>query len=388
MISIYPKAQSPVKRVNHEELLKMVHKNQLYNINALQLKKIQAEQQAVSAVPKTGFFAENEDFQPEHTSGILKLGVSQSLSWPGLYKAQKNYYRQQVKYYQFANAVTDAGLKRDLNKTYYQLWFLQNKQLLYLKLDSIYTSLRAAAILKVKTGDSPGLDSISANVRLYELQALLKQLSKDMLIQQEALRQLLNTDETLLPVAQPLEKLSFNAGADTGMHPVLAQQSLQINKAEAYIAVTKNENKPEFSGRFFSQKLWGAKNPYSGFSISAAFPLFTGKAYQNKVKAANAELALQQQQFDYNAQVFSTQKKQLKLEVEKNLSLLAFYENAGLNQAEEIIKAASLAYRAGEISFADLSQFITQAIEIQKNYLESLNTYNQSVIQYNFYSQP
>lgn len=305
-----------------------------------------------------------------------------------MYKAQKNYYRQQVKYYQFANAVTDAGLKRDLNKTYYQLWYLQNKQLLYLKLDSIYTSLRAAAILKVKTGDSPGLDSISANVRLYELQALLKQLSKDMLIQQEALRQLLNTDETLLPVAQPLEKLSFNAGADTGMHPVLAQQSLQINKAEAYIAVTKNENKPEFSGRFFSQKLWGAKNPYSGFSISAAFPLFTGKAYQNKVKAANAELALQQQQFDYNAQVFSTQKKQLKLEVEKNLSLLAFYENAGLNQAEEIIKAASLAYRAGEISFADLSQFITQAIEIQKNYLESLNTYNQSVIQYNFYSQP
>lgn len=388
LISISPKAQQPVKRVNHEELLKMTHKNQLYNINALQLKKIRAEQQAVSAVPKTGFFAENEDFQPEHTSGILKLGVSQSLSWPGLYKAQKNYYRQQVKYYQFANAVTDAGLKRDLNKTYYQLWYLQNKQLLYLKLDSIYTSLRAAAILKVKTGDSPGLDSISANVRLYELQALLKQLSKDMLIQQEALRQLLNTDETLLPVAQPLEKLSFNAGADTGMHPVLAQQSLQINKAEAYIAVTKNENKPEFSGRFFSQKLWGAKNPYSGFSISAAFPLFTGKAYQNKVKAANAELALQQQQFDYNAQVFSTQKKQLKLEVEKNLSLLAFYENAGLNQAEEIIKAASLAYRAGEISFADLSQFITQAIEIQKNYLESLNTYNQSVIQYNFYSQP
>ena len=92
---------------------------------------------------------------------------------------------------------------------------------------------------------------------------------------------------------------------------------------------------------------------------------------------------MQQQQFDYNAQVLSTQKKQLKLEVEKNLSLLAFYENAGLKQAEEIIKAASLAYRAGEISFADLSQFITQAIEIQKNYLESLNTYNQSVIQYN-----
>ena len=72
-------------------------------------------------------------------------------------------------------------------------------------------------------------------------------------------------------------------------------------------------------------------------------------------------------------------------EVEKNRSMLSFYESTGLKQAEEVIKAASLTYRAGEISFAELSQFLTQAIEIQKNYLENLNAYNQSVIQYNYY---
>ncbi len=72
-------------------------------------------------------------------------------------------------------------------------------------------------------------------------------------------------------------------------------------------------------------------------------------------------------------------------EVEKNSSILSFYEIIGLKQAEEIIKAASLAYRAGEISFAELSQYLSQAIEIQKNYLENLNAYNQSVIQYNYY---
>ena len=49
-----------------------------------------------------------------------------------------------------------------------------------------------------------------------------------------------------------------------------------------------------------------------------------------------------------------------------------FYESAGLKQANEIIKASSLAYRAGEISFAEFSQFLTQAIEVQKNYLEKL----------------
>ena len=72
-------------------------------------------------------------------------------------------------------------------------------------------------------------------------------------------------------------------------------------------------------------------------------------------------------------------------EVEKNRSMLSFYETSGLKQSDAIIKAASLAYRAGEISFAELSQFLTQAIEIQKNYLENLNAYNHSVIQYNYY---
>ena len=59
----------------------------------------------------------------------------------------------------------------------------------------------------------------------------------------------------------------------------------------------------------------------------------------------------------------------------------------GFSVHEEIIKAASLAYRSGEISFAELSQFLTQAIEVQKNYLENLNDYNHSVIQYYYYFQ-
>ena len=66
--------------------------------------------------------------------------------------------------------------------------------------------------------------------------------------------------------------------------------------------------------------------------------------------------------------------------------MLQFYEATGLKQADEIIKTATLSYNAGEISFAELSQFLTQAIDTKKNYLEVLNKYNQSVIQFNYYN--
>ena len=277
------------------------------------------------------------------------------------------------------------GLKRDIRTAYYQLWYLQDKQLLFHRLDSIYKSLSAAAILKVKTGDSRGLDSIAANVRMAELQALLQQIGNDINIQQQSLSQLVNSNDLMLPLMQPLDKLTMPAQSADSLHPLLALQSQNINIANAGVSVIKNENKPDFSGRFFSQRLWGASNPFTGFSVTASFPLFGASAYRSKVKTAQAEVQLQQKQFEYQQQLFNTQQLQMQKEVGRNNSLLSFYEKSGLRQAEEIIKAASLAYRSGEISFAELSQFLTQAIDIQKNYLEVLNTYNQSVIQYNYF---
>jgi cobalt-zinc-cadmium resistance protein CzcA len=378
-------AQQPAeKRISIVEAITSAKNNLQYEVNKQQINKSQTQIRTAGAIPKTGVFVENEDIRPGD-NGILKIGVSQDIAWPGLYKAQKNLYNEQLKYYQVNTFSIDAEIKRKVRTVYYQLWYLQDKQKLFQRLDSIYSYLNDAAKLKVKTGDSPGLDSIAANVRMKELQALVGQTVNDIQIQQQVLMQLLNTNESMLPVIQPLEKLSMPRLAGDSLHPVIELQKRNINIASAGIAVIKNENKPELSGRFFSQRLYGVSDPYSGFSVMATFPLFGSGAYRNKVKTAQAEASVQQKQYEYNLQVFSTQRSQAQQEAEKHNRLLLFYETTGLRQAEEIIKAASLAYRSGEISFAELSQFLTQAIDIQRNYLENLNTYNQTAIQYYYF---
>jgi len=377
--------QPPTKRISINEAITLAKNNLQYEVNNQQINRGKAQIKTATALPKTGVFAENEDMRPSDNKGILKIGVSQSIAWPGLYKAQKNLYGEQLKYYQASTAAIEIDIKRDVRTVYYQLWYLQDKQQLYHRLNSIYKSLNDAARLKVKTGDSPGLDSIAANVRMSELQALLLQMRNEIQIQQQSLMQLLNATDMMLPVMMPLEKLPMPGIANDSVHPVLALQSQNINIANAGIGVIKNENKPEFSGRFFSQRLWGANDPFTGFSLSAAFPMFGSSAYRNKVKVAQADMAVQQKQYEYDKQILNTRQLQMQQELAKNKSILSFYETTGLRQADEIIKAASLAYRSGEISFAELSQFLTQAIEIQKNYLETLNGYNQSVIQYYYY---
>lgn len=386
MLSVNVNAQQPdIKRLTVNETVNLAKNNLQYSINQQQLVKGNLQVSSANIFPKTGVFAENEDLRPSDSKGILKVGLSQSIAWPGLYKAQKNLYKEQMKYYQANTAVIDAEVKKNIRSVYYQLWYLQDKQKLFLRLDSIYRSLTDAATLKVKAGDSPGLDSIAANVRMKELQAIMQQINSDVLVQQQKMMQLLNNQDTVFPVMQPLERLPLSVIIKDSIHPSLALQSQNINIANAGVQVVKNENKPEFSGRFFSQRLYGMNDPFTGFSITATFALFGMKAYKNKIATAKAETVLQQKQYEYNTQVFEVQRKQAIQEVQKNNSLLLFYETTGLKQAEEITKASSLAYRAGEISFAELSQYLTQSIDIQKNYLEVLNTYNQSVIHYNFY---
>lgn len=381
------KAQEPATRkMSASDVLSLANNNLQYQINQQQINRSSFQLRTAGAFPKTGVFAENEDLRPSDKKGILKIGLAQSIAWPGIYKAQRNLYAEQLRFHNSGKAVIDAEIKRDIRATYYQLWYLLDKQNLYRGLDSIYKTLKDAATLKVKTGDSPGLDSIAANVRLRELQALLLQASADIDIQQQIMMQLLNTEQKILPDNDSLGKIPFIMTGDDSSHPVIIQQRQNIGIASASVEVTKNENKPEFSGRFFSQRIYGMSDPFTGFSVMASFPLFGSSSYRNKIKTAQAELTLQQKQFEYSQQVFLTEKKNAKKEVEKNNTLLSFYETTGLQQAAEIIKASTLAYRAGEISFAELSQYLSQAVAIRQNYLETLNLYNQSVINYNYYN--
>lgn len=359
--------------------------NQQLSLNQSEISKAGFTIKTANDIPKMGVFAENEDLRPSDNTGILKIGVSQSIAWPGLYSARKKYFTQQLKYFQLNTTALNAAITRDVRAVYYELWYLQDKSLLLQRLDSIYTSLYQAAELRFKTGEAAGIDKIAAEAKLKELQAMIQQNSKDMMIQQQQLMMLLNKNEWLLPVEQPLEKLNLSVMDSDSVHPQLALQQQMVNIAGANIAVQKRSNLPDFSGRFFSQRLWGASNPYTGFSVTAAFPLFGAGAYKNKIRVANTEVEIQQKQLALKTQQLNTERQTTLTEIEKSQAMLKFYETTGLGQAEEIIKAATLGYKSGEISFAELSQFISQAINTRTNYLDILNKYNQSVIRFNYY---
>src|SRR5574338_361955 len=182
--------------------------------------------------------------RPSDPKGVLKIGVSQHFVWPGLYKARRQYFEEQLKYYEMNKAMLDAVIRKEVNNAYYQLWYLQDISTLYQRLDTMYSSMYKAADLMVKTGEAAGLDRISAEVKMKELKAQLQQNKKNITLQQQQLSMLLNTDTMYLPLTKPLEKLSYTVSMAEGQHPSLALQQQNINIANANISVQQNTNKP------------------------------------------------------------------------------------------------------------------------------------------------
>jgi cobalt-zinc-cadmium resistance protein CzcA len=337
-------------------------------------------------IPKTGVFVENEDINPQDPQGVLKIGLSQSIEWFGVYKARKNLLQQQVKSIELTKQIRALEIKREVQTTYYTLWYLQSKQLLWQRLDSIYTSLAKAAVLRVKTGESAGLDSIAAVARANETTVQLNLLQRDIQVQQENLKRLLNTTNAFLPELSALEKVEVPFMDSTiNNHPQLQLQQQNINIAKAELNVDRQSRKPNFEGRFFSQRLYGVSNPYSGFSVTVGIPLFGGSAYRNRIKAAQLEQSYQQRVLAYERLALLTSHNQSYQQLLKDQQLLSYYESKGLTQADAIIRSSNLAYRGGEINFAELTQYLSQAIDIQRNYLDVLNQYNQSAIQLNYF---
>lgn len=361
-----------------------LRRNLQYDVNRSQVNQARLRTGTAAEIPRTEIFVENEDMHPAEPKGVLKIGIGQSIDYPGLYKARREYFNEQLKYYELNKDLIDVRLRRDIRSSYYRLWYLQDRLELYKQLDSIYTSLNRAAELRFKTGEAAGLDRIAAEARLREIQAMLQQNLSEMKTEQVQLMILLNDTTRFLPLDEPVEKIELNLGDDS-RHALIALEEQNVQIAAAQVNVERNTNKPSFSGRFFSQRLWGAPDPYTGFSVSAGIPIFGAKANKSRVRVAEAEVELRENELRLLERELESEKSEALTAIEKTIALLDFYEKSGLRQADEIIKTASVSYNAGEISFAELSQFITQAIETKKNYLEVLNNYNQSVILYQYY---
>jgi cobalt-zinc-cadmium resistance protein CzcA len=391
---------SKVLSVN-EAIKIAIENNTQVKAGDLEIKASQSLKKTAGELPKLDFNAQLGQYNS--TRFDQSYQVAQTIPFPTLFGAKKQLINAEIKGKELQKNLTVLELKNQVRTYYYQILYLQHNQKQLQQLDSLYNDFIKIAQLRYKTGDTKKVDISTAEAKKGEINLLLKQNEVYLANAYASLQTLMNTkdDFTIAESGkfQPLQIGNLVDSAAVADHPTIQSLYQDAIIAEQTKKVERSQGLPDFTIGYVNQSLIGFQNVngverffnggnrFSSVNIGIAIPLTYGATkarvrsldYSKQAATANA----QQQQ-----KILATQTQNALLQYQQDMQQYNYFLREALPNAKEIIAAAQLGYKTGDISYVEYLFALQTATDIQLNYLKSIQQVNQSVIHiYSFLNQ-
>lgn len=361
--------------------------------NELEVKSAQSLRKTAGELPKLDFNAQLGQYNSIKFDQSFQAG--QTIPFPTLFGAKKELINAEVKGRELQSEITILELKNQVRTYYYQIQYLGHNQKQLLRLDSLYNDFIKVAELRYKTGDTKKVDISTAQARQGEINLLLKQNEVHLQNAYQSLQALMNTVEPF-EISDDVEfkPLQISALLDSSAvanHPAIKALYQDVLIAEQTKKVEKAQGLPDFTVGYVNQSLIGFQtingqekyfnsgNRFSSVNIGIAIPLTFGAT-----KARIKSLDYQKQAVQTNAKqqrvLLETQLQNAVQQYQQDLQQLNYYQQQALPNANDIVSAAQLGYRTGDISYVEYLYALQTATDIQLGYLKSIQQVNQSVI--------
>jgi len=357
--------------------------------NSINLKIANKEIEKQTVLKKTAFQA--DPLQVQYQGGQFNtadydsnVSVQQYFPVGKITKANRQLQEELVKLAEKRKAMSEYEIEKAVTLAYYQYLYGVSVQKLNTELLDVYALFLKNAELRFKTGESGNIEVISAKAKMKEIETQKAQLEYDLAIYQRQLQFFVQTKENIIPdTATPLQFATLTDSNSSKVKDLLTdyhQQQISVYQKE--VNTFKAQRTPKLGVGYFAQTI-ETKALFQGFTAGLQIPLFggvnTAKAKAAEISMAQSELELEKSQFSLELQM-----QELKNEFEKQEKGLQYYKTEGLQYAEQIIATAQKSYANGDMSYWTYISFLNQAIDIKKQYAETLNTYNQSAIRLQF----
>lgn len=394
--SLKTTAQTPVLTL--PEALETAYKNNpLLQANSLEIQSHEALQRAAGIFPKTDFGAQLGQFNSRRFDE--NFSVSQEIPNPATLKARRNLAVQQTGVAQSQLAISKSELTFNVRQSWFQIQYLMALENVLVREDSLLQQFVRSASLKFKTGESTLLEKTTAETRQQNLLQSIAQIKVLIESEKSSLRQWLNlpgdfsVPETAFSASNFSEILDSNL---VGNNPQMLFVQNQIALAEAEKRLANAERLPDFRAGYFIQSIAGAQDVdgqvvnynavprFQGVQLGISVPIFGAKGYRAKTQAADLQIMAQQKHGEYVEAQLQNQLRQQAGQFVFWKNNVAYYQNTALPNAKSIVENASKAYFGGDIGYVEYAQALQTNLEIQRSYLEAVNSLNQTVVSVQF----
>jgi len=362
---------------------------ELAKSNNIDLKIADKEIEKQTVLKKTAFQA--DPLQVQYQGGQFNsvdfdhnVSVQQFFPIGNITKANRQLQEELVKLAEKQKALSSYEIEKAVTLAYYQYLYGVSIQRLNSELNDIYTKFLKNAELRFQTGESGNIEVISAKAKVKEIETQKAQLEYDLAIYQKQLQFFVQTNENIIPDEKTALQYSMvsqdgNSKAEGLLNDYYQQQiSVYQKETNTYKAMRT----PKLGLGYFAQSI-NTDWLYQGFTAGLQIPLFGGV---NSAKAKASEISISQSQLalDKSKLTLNLQQQELQNNYAKQKKALDYYQNEGLQYADQIISTAQKSYANGDMSYWSYISFLNQAIDIKKQYAEATHTYNQSAIELQF----
>ena len=347
-------------------------------------------------LPKTSIEGQYGQFNSYSKDNSFTL--SQSFAFPTVYINQNKLADANVKSAELQLKASQLDIATQVKQVYWQLAYLHSKQKLYKYQDSLYSGFLRAAELRAKVGETNRLEMINARSQSLEVKNQLRQVTADLIIFNQKLQTLLNTEIAISTADTVLHRIDFNPIADSlalAGNPSVSYIHQQVEISQFEKKLEKSRSMPDFSIGYFSQtmqgtqevngipRVFGSGDRFNGFQAGIAIPLWF-VPNSSWAKAAKLKEQIAQTNAENYSKSLSGNYRTLLGEYHKYSNSLDYYEKQAVPEADLIIDQATRSYKAGAMDYLDYIMNLSRALGIRQNYLDVLNNYNQTIINIEF----
>jgi heavy metal efflux system protein len=381
------------KNITLEESINTALQNNL----KVKIEKLNTEYQkklVASAIniPQTNLIGEYGQINSAYND--TKFGISQSFSFPVVYSRQKSLQNGSYKVGVLNVALQEAELKKEVSTLFYCLLYLQQKQKILLRTDSIYSAFKERTDLRFEQGESNILEKSTAENLRGQIGLQLSQLQVDMDIMQIQFQILLNTDSVLTPQNSNF-KLSFDDVPDTNAivnHPMikvfqeemsLSFLSTKLERSKLYPDLHIGYSNMSNQGTGADNVLYNSSTRFSSVQFGLGLPLFFW-SQKAKINSSKLQELMSENKYQIELQNFKSEYQSSFKQYQENFNAVKYYEEIALKNANVLVDAANLQFTNGDINYLEWAMLINNSTTIQSNYLDAVKDLNNSIIQLNY----
>lgn len=332
----------------------------------------------------TVYYGYDENNVAPNDKALRVFGVEQTFSFPTVYGAQKKVYKSQWEQNRALYEMQKNKLTLAISLVYEQIVYVQNKEVLYIQLDSLYSAFSKAGSRKFELGESNYLEKITAEAKSKQVHTTLMQLKNQKQALYEQLKSLVQNEDGFQISNSQLNLLYLD---NVSMGKEL-QRNYMESVSNTYSSKLKLQNQnwlPNLSVELFTGTNRGLGYRQNGFQIGVAIPLFfsgniskrkTAKLEQQSWEAMRSNREIKMESFYMQKQA----------ELNQHKEMIKYYTENGQKLSKEIIKTADMSYRNGEIDFFQYIQSMENAISIESDYLDNVLSYNKSYLELHYFN--